>query len=179
MNETTIFIVAAIVVVLLLLVLLLRSRKQRVTFGEATPLARTVAPPARPGPAVTPARSAPAPIEEGHGIGSEVTAAIEDVVDQFMGTDAHASGQQPAATAGDTLTLLKGLGPKAAARLQAIGVTRFDQIAGWDEADVAAIDAQMGAFQGRIVRDRWVEQAALLAKGDRATFEQRFGNLGG
>ena len=167
MNETIVFVVAAIaVVVLLLLVLLLRSRRQRVTFGEAAPLARTAAPPAVP----------PA-IEEGHGIGAEVTAAIEDVVDQFMGTDAHASGQQP--TAGDPLTLLKGLGPKAAARLQAIGVTRFDQIAGWNDADVAAIDARMGAFQGRIVRDRWVEQAALLAKGDRAAFEQQFGSLGG
>lgn len=176
MNETTIFIIAAImVVVLLLLVLLLRSRKQRVTFGEAAPLARTVTPPAPP----PSPRPAPVAIEEGHGIGSEVTAAIEDVVDQFMGTDAHASGQQPDAAAGDTLTLLKGLGPKAAARLQAIGVTRFDQIAGWGDSDIAAIDAQMGAFQGRIVRDRWVEQAALLARGDRTAFEQQFGSLGG
>ena len=178
MNETTVFIVAAIVVVvLLLLVLLLRSRKQRVSFGEAAPLARTVAP--APATVAPVRRPEPLPIEEGHGIGSEVTAAIEDVVDQFMGIDAHASGQQPPASAGDTLTLLKGLGPKAAARLQQIGVTRFDQIAAWDDTDVSAIDAQMGVFQGRIVRDRWVEQARLLAKGDRAAFEQQFGTLGG
>jgi len=170
MNQTTAIVIAAVVlVVLLLLFYLLRGRRQHVSFDAtaATPRA-AVTPPAAPAPLVP---------DEGQGIGDEVTAAVEDVVDQFIGIDAHPSGQLEAA--GDTLTQLKGLGPKAAARLGELGVTRFAQIAAWDEADVAAIDAQMGAFKGRILRDRWVEQAALLAAEDREAFEAKFGKLGG
>ena len=44
--------------------------------------------------------------------------------------------------------------------------------------DIARVDAQMGNFKGRIVRDRWVEQARLLADGDIAGFEATFGKLG-
>ncbi|NCP10415.1 MAG: hypothetical protein GW859_00415, partial [Sphingomonadales bacterium] len=59
-----------------------------------------------------------------------------------------------------------------------LGVTRYDQIAAWDAADIDRIDAQLGAFQGRIRRDDWVEQARLLAAGDTAGFEAKFGALG-
>ncbi|RJT25682.1 hypothetical protein D5I55_09845 [Chakrabartia godavariana] len=57
------------------------------------------------------------------------------------------------------------------------GVTRFDQIAGWSDADIAAMDAKLGAFAGRIARDNFVEQAGLLAKGDIAAFEAKYGKL--
>ncbi|HWL46564.1 MAG TPA: hypothetical protein VNQ31_02505 [Sphingomonadaceae bacterium] len=79
----------------------------------------------------------------------------------------------------DTLTTLKGLGPKAAARLNELGITRFAQLAALDADGVAALDARMGNFKGRIARDRWVEQAAHLAAGDTAGFEATFGKLGG
>jgi predicted flap endonuclease-1-like 5' DNA nuclease len=79
----------------------------------------------------------------------------------------------------DTLTVLKGLGPKAAARLNELGITRYDQLAALSGDAMAAIDAQMGPFQGRIVRDRWVEQAEHLATGDVAGFEAKFGKIGG
>jgi predicted flap endonuclease-1-like 5' DNA nuclease len=78
----------------------------------------------------------------------------------------------------DTLTRMKGLGPKAAATLTGLGITRYAQIAAWTDADVARIDASMGAFKGRIVRDRWVEQARYLAADDVAGFEAVFGKLG-
>jgi len=92
-----------------------------------------------------------------------------------------ASLSQPVATPADgtdTLTQIKGLGPKASAILNRLGITRFDQIAAWSDADIARIDAEMGAFKGRIARDRWVDQARLLAKGDKAAFEAEFGALG-
>ena len=66
----------------------------------------------------------------------------------------------------DDLTRIKGLGPKIATLLRSIGVTRFDQIAGWTEADVARIDPQLGTFKGRIARDNWIEQARYLSAGD-------------
>lgn len=77
------------------------------------------------------------------------------------------------------LTLLKGLGPKAAARLGELGVTSVDQLAALSPGQIADIDAQMGSFAGRISRDRWIEQAKLLAAGDIAGFEAAFGKLGG
>lgn len=78
----------------------------------------------------------------------------------------------------DQLTRMKGLGPKAAGLLGDMGYTRYDQIAAWSDADIARIDAGMGAFAGRIARDRWVEQARFLADDDIAGFEARFGKLG-
>lgn len=78
----------------------------------------------------------------------------------------------------DDLIQLKGVGPKVAALLNGLGVTRFDQIAAWSEADIARIDAELGAFKGRIARDQWVEQARLLAAGDTAGYEAKFGKLG-
>jgi predicted flap endonuclease-1-like 5' DNA nuclease len=174
MNTTTLIVIAVIVVVALLLVLLVRGRRQRVTFSDQAPLARPAAPRVDAEPAPPPA----AIPEEGHDVGAEIAAAVEDVVDQFIGIDAHPSGQPASIGAGDPLTRLKGLGPKAAARLTELGVTRFDQIASWNDADVNAIDAQMGAFKGRIRRDRWVDQAKLLAGGDTAAFETEFGKLG-
>lgn len=84
----------------------------------------------------------------------------------------------PAAKA-DNLQLLKGVGPKMVALLNGLGVTSFQQIAGWTDADVAAIDPQLGAFQGRIARDAIVDQAGYLARGDKAGFEAKYGALGG
>ena len=77
----------------------------------------------------------------------------------------------------DDLTRIKGLGPKIATLLLTLGVTRFDQIAAWNQADIARIDPQLGAFQGRIARDNWVEQASYLSAGDVSGFEARFGKV--
>ena len=77
----------------------------------------------------------------------------------------------------DNLTRIKGLGPKIATLLRGLGVTRFDQIAAWSEADVARIDSQLGTFQGRIARDNWIEQARYLSAGDVSGFEAKFGKV--
>lgn len=77
---------------------------------------------------------------------------------------------------GDDLTRIKGLGPKIAVMLGEMGVTSYAQIATWDEADIARIDAQLGRFQGRIERDQWVEQARLLSGDQNEEFAGKFGN---
>lgn len=92
---------------------------------------------------------------------------------------AAAPAMAPAAGPADKLTLIKGLGPKLVTILAGLGVTRFEQIAGWSDADLAAIDAQLGAFAGRPARDNWVDQAGYLARGDKAGFEAKYGALGG
>lgn len=77
----------------------------------------------------------------------------------------------------DDLLRLKGVGPKLKALLIDLGVTRYAQIAAWSDADIAAIDARLGNFKGRPVRDQWVDQARYLAAGDTAGFEAKYGKL--
>ena len=79
----------------------------------------------------------------------------------------------------DDLRRIKGIGPKLSSLLNDLGITRYDQIARWDAADIARVDAHLGTFQGRITRDSWVEQAGFLASGDTAGFAAKFGNLSG
>src|SRR5690606_37532085 len=63
----------------------------------------------------------------------------------------------------DDLTLIKGIGPVNARKLNDHGIFHFDQIAGWKKADVAAAEAYL-AFDGRIAREEWIRQARQLAK---------------
>lgn len=92
---------------------------------------------------------------------------------------APATAAAPSADPGaQPVSLLKGLGPKIAARLAELGITRVDQLAWIDDAEAAELDAQLSPFEGRMERDRWREQARLLASGDRAAYEAQFGKLG-
>jgi len=76
------------------------------------------------------------------------------------------------------LTTIKGLGPKVAAMLAERGMTQVDQLAVLSPDEASALDVQLGAFTGRMGRDRWIEQAKLLAAGDTAAYEAEFGKLG-
>ena len=91
---------------------------------------------------------------------------------------AKAAKLAPTSSIPDNLELIKGLGPKVNNLLKGLGVTSFAQVANWTAADVADIDAKLGAFAGRITRDNWIDQAQLLAAGDIAGFEQKYGALG-
>lgn len=77
----------------------------------------------------------------------------------------------------DDLRRIKGLGPKLVTTLQALGITTYAQIAAWTDADLDDLDTKLGAFAGRPRRDAWVEQAQLLAGGDTAVYEAKFGKL--
>ncbi|WP_417610669.1 hypothetical protein [Parasphingorhabdus sp.] len=77
----------------------------------------------------------------------------------------------------DNLRLIKGVGPKLNTLLISLGVTRFDQIAEWKEAEIAEVDQYLDTFSGRITRDAWIDQAKFLAKDDIAGFEKKYGKL--
>jgi len=83
----------------------------------------------------------------------------------------------PARESGDEMGKLKGVGPKLVTLLKSLGIVTYAEIAAWTEADIDRVDAQLGAFAGRIRRDNWIEQAKLLADGDQAAYEAKFGKL--
>ena len=85
---------------------------------------------------------------------------------------------EPAIAGALALTTIKGLGPKVAAMLAERGITRVDQLAALSADEATALDVQLGSFTGRMARDRWVDQARLLASGDTAAYEAEFGKLG-
>lgn len=139
--------------------------------------------------AVAPDVRSPAPSPMADPLVPAAPATIEDparpLADEPIATAIAPDGTTAAdATAPDThspadgpVTQLKGLGPKVAARLGELGIDRVGQLAALDDAQAAELDAAMGPFAGRVARDRWIEQARLLAAGDRDGFERVFGKL--
>jgi predicted flap endonuclease-1-like 5' DNA nuclease len=151
--------VIVILVAIALAFILLRP-KQRVPLTDSVPV-RPHMQQARP--------------REGRGIAGEAAAATSDVAGNIIGAPVHRAleGDLPR----DDLCMLKGVGPKFADALHAIGFINFEQIAGLSPNEIERLDEQLGAFRGRLTRDRIVEQADYLARNDIDGFEQRFGKL--
>ena len=61
----------------------------------------------------------------------------------------------------DDLTQIGGIGPKIQDVLNSLGIFHFDQIADWTSENIAWVDEYL-SFAGRITREGWVEQAAVL-----------------
>lgn len=61
----------------------------------------------------------------------------------------------------DDLTLIGGIGPRIQEVLNSLGIYHYDQIADWSLENVAWIDDHLN-FHGRVKREGWVEQAAVL-----------------
>ena len=174
-SNSLIYIVLAAVAVALLAWLLIRNArrsaraKQRILSersGDERPYVRAAPPPPSP---------VPVPSSPTAGVADEMASAASDVVGDVLSVDTRSPGEG----AGDDLQLLKGCGPKLASRLNALGITRYAQLAGLGETERAMLDDRLGPFRGRIARDRLAEQADYLARGDRDGFEEKFGKLGG
>lgn len=153
-----------VIVVLLALVLafLLLRPKQRVALTDSAPLRPHMAQLRQP--------------LEGRGIAGEAAAAASDVTGEILHAPVRQSLDGDKGTSDDLLRL-KGVGPKFADALRAIGFNRYDQIASLTPNEIVRIDSQLGAFSGRLTRDRIIEQADYLARDDTDGFEQRFGKL--
>ena len=154
-------IILIVLVVLVALAFLLLRPRQRVELSDETP--------ARPHMQ----QSAP---PEGRGIAGEAAAAASDMAGEILEAPVHReldSADQPA----DDFTRLKGVGPKLANSLQALGFHRFDQLATLSDTELERLDERLGAFRGRLKRDRVVEQASYLSRGDSDGYEQTFGKL--
>jgi len=145
----------------LVLAFVLMRPKQRVTLSDTAPV--------RP-------HMQHASRAEGRGLAGEAAAAASDVTGQIFGAPVHrelAGDKEP----GDDFCRMKGVGPKFADALHAQGFTRFEQLAHLTATETERLDAQLGAFSGRLTRDRVAEQAAYLARNDTDGYEQTFGKL--
>ena len=111
--------------------------------------------------------------KEGAGVTDEAAHAATDVAGEILGVDVKHGPAGPS----DDLQRLKGVGPKFVARLHELGIARFEQLAGLNANEAAHLDERMGPFQGRLARDRVIEQARYLARGDIEGFEETFGKL--
>ena len=160
-QQNWLLILIVLVVLLIVAVLVLRPRQQ-VRLTQSTPL-RPHMPRRRDGP-------------EGNSVIDEAAAATSDVAGEVIGAPVHRhlSG---GAGAPDDLQRLKGVGPRFAQLLHAQGVTRYEQLARLTSAEVERLDSLLGPFRGRLTRDRVIEQADYLARGDEDGFEDRFGKL--
>jgi predicted flap endonuclease-1-like 5' DNA nuclease len=153
-----------IVLVALVLAFILLRPKQRVQMTDSTP----VRPHMRQ-------RSGP---PEGRGIAGEAAAATSDVAGDIFRAPVHRELDGEVGPH-DDLCQIKGVGPKFADALRAAGFVRYEQLAHLSPTEVERLDTRLGTFAGRITRDRIVEQADYLARGDTDGFEQRFGKLAG
>lgn len=64
----------------------------------------------------------------------------------------------------DDLKRVSGIGPVFERVLNGLGVYKFEQIANFDEENIQWVAEHIDTFPDRIYTDRWVEQAAELAK---------------
>jgi predicted flap endonuclease-1-like 5' DNA nuclease len=149
-----------VLVVLVLAFIVLRPR-QRVQLTDSAPVRPHMA-----------QRRPP----EGRGLAGEAATATSDVAGELIGAPVRRTldgDKEPA----DDLCRIKGVGPKFGDALHGLGFTRFAQLAHMTPTEIERLDGQLGAFRGRITRDRIAEQADYLARGDIDGFEQRFGKL--
>lgn len=152
----------AVVVVALLLAFILLRPKQRVQLTDSAPVRPHMVDQRRP--------------PEGRGLTGEAAAATSDVTGAILGAPVHRQLDRETEL-NDDLCRIKGVGPKFAEALRGSGFYRYEQIAHLTSTEVERLDARLGTFAGRIARDRIVEQADYLARGDTDGFEQRFGKL--
>lgn len=169
-DSVTVVLIVLIVAGLLLVLVGLAARRKppavtRRPDGESPYVARTDRPYMKPSAPDGP---------QGNSVADEVATATADVAGEVLGL--QPSRVMDGET--DDLSRLKGVGPKFVARLNELGIARYAQLADLGEAEIAHLDERLGPFRGRLARDRVVEQADYLARGDTEGFEERFGKLG-
>ena len=69
--------------------------------------------------------------------------------------------------------MIKGVGPVLEKALHKTGVFHFDQVAAWTNRDARWFDDNVKGANGRVLRDEWIKQARILAKGGTTAFSNK------
>lgn len=83
-------------------------------------------------------------------------AAATDAADLALGTVYDTAPDKV-----DDLKVISGVGPAIEEKLHGFGIYTYEQIANWNDENIAAFD-QLLSFKGRIERDDWLAQAKDL-----------------
>lgn len=103
---------------------------------------------AKPAKKAAPKKAAPKKAEEAKAEPKKEEAAVEPLFTAPEGKD--------------DLKKISGVGPVLEKKLNALGITTYEQIVNFSAEDIARVDEVLN-FKGRIERDNWVEQAKELA----------------
>lgn len=145
---------------------------------EAAPAALEPAPPVEAAVAAAPDPEPPTIAEPAPIMAPAPESPAIAEADAARAAEADAHGTRPlglvAARDGkaDDLKRIKGIGRQNEARLNALGVWHFDQIAAWTPENIRWAGSFL-AFVGRIDREDWVGQAKILAAGGVTEFAGR------
>ena len=129
-----------------------------------------------PEPVSEPVAAAPVPDEE---IAAAITAPERTPDFSGMRSVRSEAFRAPDSMAGaptatpDDLKRVRGIGLLIERKLNAMGVSTYEQIANWTADDVGTVNAKL-EFKGRIERENWIEQARILASGGHTDFSRRF-----
>lgn len=91
----------------------------------------------------------------------EITSLIERLKDfeRLSARLAELENGLPDWEGADDLKRIYGIGPVLEARLNALGLFRYEQIGRWGDDEIEAFQAQLPEFPGRIRREAWVKSA--------------------
>lgn len=110
-------------------------------------------------------------------------APVAPAVKPVVAPVAQPAAQRPAIVPGgksepDDLKRIRGITPEIEQQLNALGVNRFAQIAGWSPQAVEKASNVLKTGS-RITHENWVEQAMILARGGETEFSrrQKLGNV--
>ncbi len=70
------------------------------------------------------------------------------------------------------LKRIRGIGVLIEKRLNALGISSYEQIANWTVGDIDRLSQTLD-FKGRIERENWIEQARILSSGGQTEFSRR------
>lgn len=92
---------------------------------------------------------------------------VVDVDTQFKGEDVRVDEKlgvlyTKAPSVKDDLTKIKGIGKVINGKLNKYGVYRFKQIALWSRRQADDFATELGTFQDRVHRDKWIAQARTM-----------------
>ena len=114
---------------------------------------------ARPAPQAVVSPVQPEPIAPAY----NMTETADPVMAEISEAEAKPVGLPgPRAGGPDNLQLIEGIGPVLERLCHELGIFHFDQIAAWGAAETAWMDGNLKGFKGRVTRDKWVRQAALI-----------------
>jgi NADH-quinone oxidoreductase subunit E len=76
--------------------------------------------------------------------------------------------------AANDLKLIAGVGPVLERRLNALGITQWQQVAKLTPEQIEQVEGSLN-FKGRVARDNWLAQAEVLARGGEEEYVRVFG----